>query len=208
MQDNNTPNRSQPQQPPQPAYVPQPPTPAAPAASNDGHVVGIIGLVLAFVCLWPIGIVLSIISIVQAGKARASKTLGIVGLVLNILGIFVSVILVAITMVAYSGIQDRAKTSAAQSAANSVSKHAEAYYALSDPAVYPSTIADFEEYPESSLKYATSDSITIVEGTAPDTGIITYKQCDAQSAQVSYYNVTTSRDVILPLGNASSIMPC
>lgn len=199
-----------PQPQPQPEYVPQPPMTAPYTPPSDGRTLGIVGLVLGLLWLWPVGIVLSIISITQAKKAHASKTLGIVGLVFNILSIFVSLaIIAAITMLAYSSIQDRAKTNADYHAANSVAKHAEAYYALSDPAEYPATIDAFETYTESSLIATSSDSIPVAQGTSPETGFVTYIRCnDPGSAQVSYFDAETSRAVIMPLGNASSAVPC
>ena len=206
MQENNTPHEQQPQQ--QPAYVPQPPSAPQPTGQNDGHVVGIIGLVMAFVCLWPVGMVLSIISIVQAGKAHASKTLGIVGLVLNILGIFASVILVAITVVAYNGIQDRAQTSQDHSTANSVARHAEAYYAIDEPIQYPADVATFEKYTDSSLSELRSDSVAILDGTNPEPGTVMYKRCSLESAWVSYYDASSSEAVVIRLGNATSLATC
>ena len=199
-------NTPQPQ--PQPAYVPQQPQPTQPSAQpNDGHVVGIIGLVMAFVFLWPVGIVLSIISIVQASKARASKTLGIVGLVLNILGILTSIILVAITVVAYNGIQDRAQTSQDHATANLVASHAEAYYVIEEPVQYPSNLAAFEQYTDTSLSELPSDSVTVQDGTDPTPGVVTYKRCNPESAWVSYYR-STSQAVVIPLGNATGLATC
>ena len=208
MQENSP--QHQPQ--PQPAYVPQQPPqpqPTQPSArQNDGHVVGIIGLVMAFVFLWPVGIVLSIISIVQAGKAHASKTLGIVGLVLNILGIFASVILVAITVVAYNGIQARAQTSQDHSTANSVARHAEVYYAIDEPIQYPADVATFEKYTDSSLSELWSDSVAILDGTNPEPGTVMYKRCSPESAWVSYYDASSSEAVVIRLGNATSLATC
>ena len=199
-------NTPQPQ--PQPAYVPQQPQPTQPSAQpNDGHVVGIIGLVMAFVFLWPVGIVLSIISIVQASKARASKTLGIVGLVLNILGILTSIILVAITVVAYNGIQDRAQTSQDHATANLVASHAEAYYVIEEPVQYPSNLAAFEQYTDTSLSELPSDSVAVQDGTDPTPGVVTYKRCNPESAWVSYYR-STSQAVVIPLGNATGLATC
>jgi hypothetical protein len=63
--------------PPQPVYVPpavgQPYPPYQLPAENPGQVTGIIGIVLAFIGIVPIGLILSIISTVQSSKARARK---------------------------------------------------------------------------------------------------------------------------------------
>lgn len=177
---------------------------------SDGRTLGIVGLVLGLLWLWPVGIVLSIISITQAKKAHTSKTLGIVGLVFNILSIFISfAIIAAITIVAYSGIQNRATTSADHTTATKVMRRAEAYYTLNDPAEYPADIDAFETYTESSLADISSDPVPVAQGTSPETGFVTYIRCDdPRSAQVSYFDAATSRAIIVPLGNASSVIPC
>jgi len=63
--------------------------------------------------------------------------------------IVVIAILAAITIVAYNGIQNRANTSSAQSAANTLSKKAEAYNA--DQGHYPANATAFNNVKESEL---------------------------------------------------------
>ena len=67
--------------------------------------------------------------------------------------IVVIAILAAITIVAYNGIQNRANTSAAQSAANTMVKKVEAYNALKSeyPKVTTTVTTDLNTYAESSL---------------------------------------------------------
>ncbi len=65
--------------------------------------------------------------------------------------IVVIAILAAITIVAYNGIQNRANTSAAQSAASNVAKKAEAYNAAGTTGSYPVSTANFNAVTESAL---------------------------------------------------------
>ena len=139
------------QQPPQPPVPPiAQPTPQQPVGQTDnpGQTLGIIGIVLGFVGLSVVGIVLSAISMSKSGKANAPKTLGIVGLDINIIiTILVPILILPLLFAAsYSGIQGRAKDTAAQASANYVVLRAEAYDEASGK--YPATIADFATYPE------------------------------------------------------------
>lgn len=65
--------------------------------------------------------------------------------------IVIIAILAAITIVAYNGIQNRANTSAAQSAASNVAKKAEAYNAAGPTESYPVSTANFNAVTESAL---------------------------------------------------------
>ena len=143
-----------------------------------------------------------------SGVELFRKTLGIVGLVLNILGILTSIILVAITVVAYNGIQARAQTSQDHATANSVASHAEAYYVIEEPVQYPSDLAAFEKYTDTSLSELPSDSVAVQDGTDPTPGVVTYKRCNPESAWVSYYDRSISQAVVIPLGNATSLTVC
>jgi hypothetical protein len=57
--------------------------PTEPAANDKTTLFGVLGIVLA-ICLWPAGLVFSILALNAAGKAGKPKTLGIIGLVLTI----------------------------------------------------------------------------------------------------------------------------
>lgn len=99
-------------------------------------------------------------------------------------------ILAAITIVAYNGIQNRSKLSAAQSAANSVVKKAEAYNSLGN--AYPTTVANFDAYPESKV---TSSGIgfTATPATGTGTNTVNYQVCTAGGtgvggARIQYYD--------------------
>lgn len=61
---------------------------------TPGQVSGIIGFMLAFMGLGPIGLVFSIVSTLRAGANTPAKTLGRIGIVFNILTSFALVFLV------------------------------------------------------------------------------------------------------------------
>jgi preprotein translocase subunit SecG len=100
-----------PGQPPQAPQAPQPPKDqygSAPAYSGGsassgdataGKTLGIVGLILAFLAP-PIGLILSIVALVQSKNAGVKNTLAKVGLILSIvfivLGIIITIALVAV----------------------------------------------------------------------------------------------------------------
>lgn len=192
--------------PPTPPYVPTPP-PTGPTQNrpSDGQTLGIIGLILGLLALWPVGLPLSIVSVVKAQKAQGSKVVGIVGIVFNALSVFVSLFIITIAIVAYGGIQQRAHTSVAQASANMVAKKAEAYAAMDTAGSYPATVEDFAKYPESKL---VENDYTVTTVPPVDEKTVMYKQCDAQSAQITYYDTYAHQTRIIPLGDASSITSC
>lgn len=112
-------------------------------------------------------------------------------------------ILAAITIVAYNGIQNRAKASSAQSAAATVIKKAEAANAVKS--TYPVTVADFAAQADSSLAGSglTLAGITTAPGTATT---VEYLPCTTPSgagATVAYwdYGATTPAKVSKTIGN-------
>jgi prepilin-type N-terminal cleavage/methylation domain-containing protein len=108
--------------------------------------------------------------------------------------IVVIAILAAITIVAYNGIQNRAKTSAGQAAANTVIKKAEAANAVATG--YPTVAADFAAQADSSLTGSGITLGTITAGTVPpNNNTVEYKGCTTPAgtgASVSYYDSTQS----------------
>lgn len=82
--------------------------------------------------------------------------------------IVIIAILAAITIVAYVGIQNRAKTSAAQALANNISKKAEAYNTINSH--YPATMSDFQAgTAEAQLDSSSSASLQIIALSASQT---------------------------------------
>lgn len=60
-----------------------------------GQTTGTIGMLLAFVCLGPIGLIFSIISAVQLSKAGAPRTLSTLGIFFNLISIAVALFFAA-----------------------------------------------------------------------------------------------------------------
>ena len=110
--------------------------------------------------------------------------------------IVVIAILAAITIVAYNGIQSRAKTSAAQSAAETLQKKAEAANAVVSS--YPGSetpsgtvpAGDFESQSDSSLKGSGLTLGTPGSDKAPT--VVGYQQCTSAGAKITYYDYTGS----------------
>lgn len=99
-------------------------------------------------------------------------------------------ILAAITIVAYNGIQNRAKSSAAQSLANNVVKKAEAYNTINS-GYAADTVALKAGAGEAQLDTNTSAAIST---TAPtDEKKVQYQGCDTgKGAKVTYYDINKS----------------
>ena len=122
--------------------------------------------------------------------------------------IVVIAILAAITIVAYNGIQNRANTSAAQSAASNVAKKAEAYNAAGPTGSYPVSTANFNAVDESTLN---GTGITLGTPSASNgKTTVRYEYCisgstapttasTATGARVTYFEFPST----LPLGTAA-----
>jgi hypothetical protein len=117
-----------------------------PQSNNPGKVIGIIGFIMAFLPLQLVGLILSIIGLVQSNKAGHTNGLAIAGIVLNSIGLLL-VPLFLITIFAYAGITDRANTNAAAANASSAIKYSELYEAEYDK--YPSSFTEMSLYANS-----------------------------------------------------------
>lgn len=130
--------------------------------------------------------------------------------------IVVIAILAAITIVAYNGIQTRAKDSAAQALANNVVKKVESYYTVNSS--YPTlTELDNNYAPgltvaggggaEAQLDTATQAA---TQSAAPtNENQIRYQKCATPAgAAVSYWKATTSAVVVQYLGQATASSTC
>ena len=120
--------------------------------------------------------------------------------------IVVIAILAAITIVAYNGIQNRAKTSSAQAAGNVVVKKAEAANATGSVG-YPAATTDFSANAESSL----AGSGVTLAATASGTSTVIYQKCGtpaagkpAQQARVGYFDTTANTTVYSYLGGSAA----
>ena len=121
-------------------------------------------------------------------------------------------ILAAITIVAYNGIQNRAKSSAAQSLANAVAKKAEAYNATESS--YPANVAGFGTGAGSTgnpaeakldnasqvVDFAASASLS----TLTDEKRVGYRSCTGPGAQIYYFNAQSNSRIAVGVGGAPS----
>lgn len=120
--------------------------------------------------------------------------------------IVVIAILAAITIVAYNGIQNRANTTAAQAAASTVAKKAEAFHTSSDVGVYPADKAAFATVNESVLDASIAPNVqdaTLPTSTSPK--VISYKSCDSgRGAQIVYWSSTENKAIQIGVGSTPS----
>lgn len=112
-------------------------------------------------------------------------------------------ILAAITIVAYNGIQNRGKTAAGQSLANSVAKKAEAYNAVGSTG-YPTTLANFNAVTESVLddSASVSFSATLLTGTTARDGKTVRYVATSAGGNVYYwdYSKATPSETAVKVG--------
>lgn len=125
-------------------------------------------------------------------KAWAQKQTGFTIVELLVVIVIIG-ILAAITIVAYNGIQDRAKTASAQSSATAVTGKLELY--SSDKGTYPTTLAQFTAAAAATQPYYVS-GITFLTSSFPiassSPSTLTYTVCDSGTGyQVFYWNYQT-----------------
>ena len=116
--------------------------------------------------------------------------------------IVIIAILTVVSLVAYNGLQNQAKTSAAKSAADAVAKKAELYNTANSS--YPADLSKLTNTADSGEPYYL-DTKTVNASTLPDVGkpvsstlkeanTIEYKVCaDNKGAHVKYYNFSESK---------------
>ena len=129
--------------------------------------------------------------------------------------IVVIAILAAITIVAYNGIQNRAKTSSGQQLANSVVKKAEAYNAAGTTGAYPAAVANFADVNESKL----DNTSQVVDRATTGAGLITTQANYSDGQKVIYravnsnagacvwywdFTKTTAQNTLLTMGTATA----
>lgn len=138
-------------------------------------------------------------------KTTNSKTSGFT-LVELLIVIVVIAILAAITIVAYNGVQNRAKTTTALSAAENAVKKAELYN--TEESKYPANLAALTGADSGKTYQLTGVTAgTITDGTAPsDTNVVEYTACtaadhtDPTGGTVKYYDYTTAKGVVKNIG--------
>lgn len=189
----------------QPAVTPPPYQ--APAATQDpGKTLGIIGFVFAFVFLQLVGLPLSIIGFIKSRKAGFKNNLALAGIILNAVFLVISIGIYALfTVLAYQGVQERARTSAdtyaAQAAAMSVMKHAEMQFA--DKGMYPQHLTELAKI--DSVTYSKS-ALTSVPPT-PET--VAFYACGAMTGdRIDYWDYSSNQTVTMYTGQASANDAC
>ena len=132
--------------------------------------------------------------------------------------IVVIAILAAISIVAYTGIQSRAKTSANQSLASQVEKKAQAYYTIES--VYPMNQAAFGSGPDEAqlegnvtMKAVTSttgtgivstDENTVGYAACDDGAIETTAQAEVTGMVIAYYDYTIPGIKVKVIGDCTT----
>lgn len=176
---NQTPltDQAAPQPPISPA--PQPTTPmATPSANDPGKTMAIVGLVLGLVGLSLIGLILSIIAIAKSSKAGFKNTLAIVGIVLNSIFIFITLIFLVITLTAYSGMQALAKDNLTYSELAALNNGLRSY--ITDKGSVPSSLSDVvSSTPELSESYLTDKEGNAYTLTWEPAGCSSLETCNA-----------------------------
>lgn len=115
-------------------------------------------------------------------------------------------ILAAITIVAYNGVQTRANNAAAQSAGETITKKAEAFNAIKNS--YPTSTADFNSVPDSSL---TGSGLTLgTPSGATGKTTVQYSSCATPSGySVATWNFSTGAlNAVTYGGGATSTSTC
>lgn len=115
--------------------------------------------------------------------------------------IVIIAILTVVSLVAYNGLQNQAKTSAAKSAADTVAKKAELYNTAESN--YPTKLSDLTDPAHSGEPYyldistvkTPTGSGTLVAGTPPkEANTIEYSLCTGnKGAHVKYYNFSNNQ---------------
>lgn len=136
-------------------------------------------------------------------KTRSTRGFTIVELLIVVV---IIAILAAITIVAYNGIQNRANTSSAQSAANSAIKKIEMYAADGPTGKYPLLSSDLTGAASTTTYALTGVTFGTPSATANTPGTLLFRKCGSGSpanqaainannitgVQILYFNYTTN----------------
>lgn len=166
-------------------------SPAAPqqasAAKNPGKTLGIIGFIFGFIFFLNIpGLILSIIGLVKSKAAGFKNGLAIAGIVLNSV-VLVFGFLAFITIIAYSGISNKAYNAEALSNAETVQKVAESYKV--DTGLYPANVAEFNSTSNTTILPEGIDLVTDSGAVNAANGrtTVAYVPADDDSKGTIYY---------------------
>lgn len=191
-------------QPVQPQYQPQQqPQPSTPQ-NDPGKTLGIVGFVFAFVGLQLVGLILSILGFNKSKKAGFKNTLALAGIILNAIFLLVVVPLIvffiAVTVVSYNGITERANSSASEASAASVVKYSELYYA--DNGTYPKSFSELTN----PAGITASKQPFLFEPS--NTTEVEFYSCGELGNKIGYYNYDAGRVDYRYSGTADASTDC
>lgn len=117
-------------------------------------------------------------------------------------------ILAAITIVAYNGIQNRAKTTAAAGAASTLQKKSEAYFTGSTANAYPSDPSVLWSAPTTTndIWYMPADAVIVgTPGASANEKTISYVSCNSGAGYyINYWDYSTPGRKTISGGNTAS----
>jgi prepilin-type N-terminal cleavage/methylation domain-containing protein len=116
-------------------------------------------------------------------------------------------ILAAITIVAYNGVQNRARTTTAQANAQEVQSKAEVYAADTGNGAYPTQI-QLTGVPTTDTASLTPSTKALVGGAAPTsttTTVLHFVQCGTTGTKVGYWDSVAAAPRYLAAGTASTV---
>jgi prepilin-type N-terminal cleavage/methylation domain-containing protein len=123
--------------------------------------------------------------------------------------IVVIAILAAIVIVAYSGIQNRAKSSSAKSTAQAVQSKAEAYNADGPTGAYPVLLANMTSAATTTSYYLSGVTFSAADPTsAAATNVVSFYTCTGGGNKIGYYDYAGGAVAYVYTGPASSASTC
>jgi prepilin-type N-terminal cleavage/methylation domain-containing protein len=123
-------------------------------------------------------------------------------------------ILAAITIVAYNGVQSRARATTNQATAQEVQSKSEVYAADAGNGLFPSSGTTFETFTDTSaLSPATKTALSPTAPSATNASGVNYAPCPATNptgAKIGYWDPSLSTPAVVYLysGNATSASTC
>jgi prepilin-type N-terminal cleavage/methylation domain-containing protein len=123
--------------------------------------------------------------------------------------IVVIAILAAIVIVAYNGVQNRAKSSSALSSAQAVQSKAEAYNAEGVTGAYPTLLANLTTAASTTTYYLNGITFSAADPTAASTAqSVSFYTCTGGGNKIGYYDYANTAVKYLYTGPASSTSTC
>jgi hypothetical protein len=154
---------------------------------EEKKTLAIVGLIMAFVGLQLVGLIISIIAKRKAVKPSSTNTIALIGIILNAVFIVVGfVVLLAVTLTAYSGITAKANTAVSQTSEKSLAASVNAYISANNK--LPTTASELTL--ESSVKLGS------VATMPPSPSYAEYAYCAGGSiARLGYWDYSKNAPV-------------